>query len=137
MYPLDLMQQVIVFAERLSDFPFGAGEKKRTSRCLGKAYTNVHSIVGKIRLKEQLDLMAHLDLMISMDSANAHMAANTGVRVLTLWGMTHPFCGFSFQSAFGLRLTLNRSQYPLIPTSIYKIVFLTVIKMLRSLDLKL
>ena len=64
--------------------------------------------------------MAHLDLMISMDSANAHMAANTGVRVLTLWGMTHPFCGFSpFNQPSGYALTLNRSQYPLIPTSVY------------------
>jgi ADP-heptose:LPS heptosyltransferase len=35
-----------------------------------------------------------LTLMISMDSANGHLAANCEVPVLTVWGMTHPFCGF-------------------------------------------
>ena len=64
--------------------------------------------------------MPYLDLMISMDSANGHMAANTGIRVLTLWGMTHPFCGFSpFNQPLDHAITLDRTQYPLIPTSVY------------------
>ena len=64
--------------------------------------------------------MAHLDLMISMDSANGHLAANTGIRVLTLWGMTHPFCGFSpFNQPPNHALILDRNKFPLIPTSVY------------------
>ena len=121
-YPLDLMQQVINFLQKDHQiFLFGAGEKEKERLDVWeKAYANVYNIVGKIGLKEQLDLMAHLDLMISMDSANGHMAANTGVRVLTLWGLTHPFCGFSpFNQPLDYALTLDRSQYPLIPTSVY------------------
>ena len=47
------------------------------------------------------------------------MAANMGT-IATLWGMTHPFCGFSpFNQPLDYSLTLNRTQYPLIPTSTY------------------
>jgi ADP-heptose:LPS heptosyltransferase len=28
--------------------------------------------------------------MLSMDSGNAHIAAMLGVKVITLWGATHP-----------------------------------------------
>ena len=121
-YPLDLMQQVINFLQKDNQiFLFGAGEKEREQlEVWENAYKNVYSTVGKINLKKQLDLMAYLDLMISMDSANGHMAANMGAKVLTLWGMTHPFCGFSpFNQPLDYSLTLNRTQYPLIPTSIY------------------
>ena len=121
-YPLDLMQQVINFLQKDHQiFLFGAGKNEEERlEVWQKAYTNVYSIVGKIKLKEQLDLMAYLDLMISMDSANGHMAANAGTKVLTLWGMTHPFCGFSpFNQPLDHALTLDRSQYPLIPTSVY------------------
>ena len=39
-------------------------------------------------------MLIYLDIMISMDSANGHIAANCGIPVLTIWGLTHPFCGF-------------------------------------------
>ena len=122
MYPLDLMQQLINYLQKDHQiFLFGAGEKeKERLEVWEKAYTNVYSIAGKINLRKQLDLMAYLDLMISMDSANGHMAANMGTKVLTLWGMTHPFCGFApFNQLLDHALTLDRTQYPLIPTSVY------------------
>lgn len=122
MYPLDLMQQVINFLQKDHQiFLFGAGEKeKERLQIWEKAYENVFSTVGKMSLKEEIDLMAHLDLMISMDSANGHLAANTGIAVLTLWGMTHPFCGFApFNQPLDNGLTLDRNIFPLIPTSVY------------------
>ena len=122
LYPLDLMQQIIHYLNKDHQiFLFGAGEKeKKRLEVWEKAYNNVYSTVGKISLGEQLDLMPYLDLMISMDSANGHMAANYGTKVLTLWGMTHPFCGFAtFNQPLDHSLTLDRSLYPLIPTSVY------------------
>lgn len=122
MYPFDLMQQLIHYLQKDHQiFLFGAGEKeKKRLEVWENAYTNVYSTVGKISFREQLDLMPYLDLMISMDSANGHMAANYGTKVLTLWGMTHPFCGFSpFNQPLDHALTLDRSLYPLIPTSVY------------------
>ena len=121
-YPLDLMQHVINFLQKDHQiFLFGAGKKEQEQlEVWENAYKNVCNTAEKIKLKEQLDLMPYLDLMISMDSANGHMAANTGIRVLTLWGMTHPFCGFSpFNQPLDHAITLDRTQYPLIPTSVY------------------
>mgnify|MGYP000244376025 CR=1 FL=1 len=58
--------------------------------------------------------------MISMDSANGHIAANCGVPVLTIWGMTHPFCGFTpFDQGIENSIMIDRNKYPYIPTSIF------------------
>ena len=38
--------------------------------------------------------MSHLDVMLSMDSANMHMASLTGTPVVSVWGATHPMAGF-------------------------------------------
>ncbi len=45
-------------------------------------------------LREELILMSHLDVMVSMDSANMHMASIVGVPVISVWGATHPYAGF-------------------------------------------
>ncbi len=42
-----------------------------------------------------MNLISNLDLMLSMDSGNAHIAALLGVKVVTIWGVTHPFAGFA------------------------------------------
>ena len=55
-----------------------------------------------------------------MDSANGQLAANYGIPVLTLWCMTHPFCGFQpFNQDFENSLMIDRNLYPLLPTSIF------------------
>ena len=38
--------------------------------------------------------MSHLDVMLSMDSANMHLASITGTKVVSVWGATHPYAGF-------------------------------------------
>ena len=45
-------------------------------------------------MRQELILMAHLDVMLSMDSANMHMASLTGTPVVSVWGATHPMAGF-------------------------------------------
>jgi ADP-heptose:LPS heptosyltransferase len=55
-----------------------------------------------------------------LDSGNAHIAAMLGVKVITLWGATHPYAGFKpFNQPLENCITSNREQYPLLPTSIY------------------
>lgn len=44
---------------------------------------------------EELKNMQQLDLMISMDSANMHLANMYHIPTLTIWGGTHPNIGFS------------------------------------------
>lgn len=55
---------------------------------------NVTSLAGKLSLKEELKKMAELEMMISMDSANMHLASLVGTRVISVWGATHYFAGF-------------------------------------------
>ena len=58
--------------------------------------------------------------MLSMDSGNAHIAAMLGIKVITLWGATHPYAGFKpFNQPNDFCITADRTQYPLLPTSVY------------------
>ena len=38
--------------------------------------------------------MSHLELMVSMDSANMHLASLVNTPVVSIWGATHPYTGF-------------------------------------------
>ncbi len=53
-----------------------------------------HSMIGVMSLSDEMALMSHLDCMVSMDSSNMHLCSLYGVRVVSLWGGTHPYAGF-------------------------------------------
>lgn len=117
-YPLDLMQKAIGYLQKQHHvFLFGHGSAEESQmEVWTRAYPNVHRM--KMSFSDELDFIANLDLMVSMDSANGHLAANYGVPVLTLWGMTHPFLGFApFRQ--DNHLTVDRVQFPKTPTSTY------------------
>ncbi|MCF7559620.1 glycosyltransferase family 9 protein [Sabulilitoribacter multivorans] len=122
MYPLDLMIKVI---EELSKahkvILFGGGNKEiDILNDFDRRFENVHNVAGKLSLEEELDLISNLDVMLSMDSGNAHMAAMLGIKVITIWGVTHPYAGFApFNQPKDYTLLADREQFPLIPTSIY------------------
>lgn len=48
-----------------------------------------------IKFAEEIQLLPHLSVMLSMDSANMHLAAMAGVPVVSIWGGTHPSLGFA------------------------------------------
>ncbi len=123
-YPLDLMQEVI---NQLSSTKthkillFGGGKKEiELLNALSNDKENVIVVAGKIKLQQELQLISNLDVMLSMDSGNAHIAAMLGVKVITLWGATHPYAGFSpFNQPFENALVSDRNLYPKLPTSVY------------------
>jgi ADP-heptose:LPS heptosyltransferase len=123
-YPLDLMQEVIV---QLADNPnykivlFGGGKREiELLDSLASKKENVINMAGKIKFQQELSLISNLDVMLSMDSGNAHIAAMLGVKVITLWGATHPFAGFlPFNQPLENALVSDRVQYPKLPTSVY------------------
>ena len=122
MYPLNLMKHVI---ENLSQdckvVLFGGG--KNESKILNEYennFENTINLAGKVSLDEEMDVISTLDVMLSMDSGNAHIAAMLGVKVVTIWGVTHPFAGFApFNQPENNGLVANRTKFPLIPTSVY------------------
>jgi ADP-heptose:LPS heptosyltransferase len=123
-YPLDLMQQVIddlAKNKKHKIFLFGGGTTEINKlNQLQNRHDNVIVVAGKVAFKEEIQLISNLDVMLSMDSGNAHIAAMLGVKVITLWGATHPFAGFKpFNQPDDFCLTSDRSNYPLLPTSVY------------------
>lgn len=123
-YPLDLMQKVI---DELANntthkiFLFGGGKKEtELLHTLAADKNNVIVVAGKVKFLQELQLISNLDVMLSMDSGNAHIAAMLGVKVVTLWGATHPYAGFKpFNQPYENCLTADRTKYPLLPTSVY------------------
>lgn len=122
MYPLDLMREVIgSLSKNYQIILFGGGQKEiEILNNFENDFSNVVTIAGKLSLGEELDVISNLDVMISMDSGNAHLAAMLGVKVVTVWGVTHPFAGFTpFNQLEEYSLLADRKLYPKIPTSIY------------------
>ncbi len=122
MYPLNLMKKVIeTLSKDYKILLFGGGEKEiDTLNSFESTFEGVINVAGKLSLDEELDLISNLNVMISMDSGNAHIAAMLGVKVITIWGVTHPFAGFSpFNQPDDYALLSDRNKFPLIPTSIY------------------
>ena len=123
-YPLDLMQEVIhKLAENNSNkiFLFGGGiEEIQKLNQLQNNHSNVIVLAGKLKFNQELEVISNLDIMLSMDSGNAHIAAMLGLKVITLWGATHPYAGFSpFNQPLENCITADREKYPFLPTSIY------------------
>lgn len=123
-YPVDLMQEVIAKLAENKDqtiLLFGGGKKEiKILDSLSEPFENVINVAGKIKFQQELKLISNLDVMLSMDSGNAHIAAMLGVKVVTLWGATHPYAGFlPFNQSLENALTSDRNQYPKLPTSVY------------------
>lgn len=97
MYPYDKMQQVIhllIAGKNTSVILFGGKEDAVVLQKTAEENENVSSLAGKLSLKDELDFISRLDVMVSMDSANMHLASLYGVPVVSVWGGTHPFLGF-------------------------------------------
>jgi len=96
-YPAELMDRVAVAlaarAQRV--FIFGGGEEERVEaeRIAGLA-DNIVSMIGTMNLGDELNLMANLDAMVTMDSVSMQMGSLVGTPVVSVWGATHPYAGF-------------------------------------------
>ena len=124
MYPMEMMEKVVQTLNNTNRYKillFGGGPLEKTALSdLSFAYENVANTAGTYSFEEELALISNLDVMLSMDSGNAHLAAMYGVPTITIWGVTHPYAGFyPFQQDEALALLADREQFPQIPTSVY------------------
>ena len=98
-YSLKQMYQVV---ERLSQLPnthiflMGGGKSEKLAlRPLAKRFHNVTSLAEiKHAFLDEFALLGKCDVMLSMDSANMHLASLMAVPVVSVWGATTPQCGF-------------------------------------------
>ncbi len=100
MYPPQLMEQVI--SQITKEYPkarlllFGRGEQESLyfNRWCNSYPQCVDASSLCQTMYQELILMSHLDVMVSMDSANMHLASLTAIPVISIWGATHPMAGF-------------------------------------------
>ena len=99
-------------------FLFGGGKKEQEvfDTWIAK-YPSIVSMIGKLNMCTELNLMSHLDVMLSMDSANMHLASLVNIPVVSIWGATHPYAGFMGWK----QLPINTVQLdlPCRPCSVY------------------
>ncbi|MBO4961307.1 MAG: glycosyltransferase family 9 protein [Flavobacteriales bacterium] len=97
-YPLEEMYKVVESLAENKDIQVvlvgGRGEEASLLDKWAAPFPNVINAAGKISLSEELSLMSHLNVMVSMDSANMHLCSMVGTRVISIWGATHHFAGF-------------------------------------------
>lgn len=98
-YPLSRQEQVIKLLSAHPNtkiFLFGGGRKEiEVLEKWASQFPNVVSTAGKLTLNMELVLMSRMDVMLTMDSANMHLASLVNIPVLSVWGATHPFTRFA------------------------------------------
>lgn len=121
-YPLDLMKAVIKQLDELDRydlFLFGAPSEQKILSKLSQGCSATKVVAGALTFDQEINLISQLDVMLSMDSGNAHLAAMYGVPTVTLWGVTHPYAGFAPFNQEAHCVLSDRGRYPAIPTSVY------------------
>jgi ADP-heptose:LPS heptosyltransferase len=96
-YPPNKMKEVIRLLLRHKEikiFLFGGNSDAAMFQQWEKEFERVESMAGKFNFQRELQLISSLDVMISMDSANMHLASLYSVPVVSIWGATHPYAGF-------------------------------------------
>jgi len=95
-YPLERMEQVVAALSERGEkvVLFGGKEEAKLLDTWAAKYPGVTSVAGRHTLGEELALMRGLRVMLTMDSANMHLASLVGTRVVSVWGATHPYAGF-------------------------------------------
>ena len=86
--------QLLIVDSNKKIFLFGGKEDHLLLEEWANKYERVESVAGKLSFQDELLLMNDLDLMISMDSANMHLASLVNTPVISIWGSTHLYAGF-------------------------------------------
>ncbi|NIF05786.1 glycosyltransferase family 9 protein [Chryseobacterium sp. Tr-659] len=96
MLPLEKSYELArILAQKHTLYFFGGGKKEtETLEQWESQIPNTKNLSGKLNLTEELNKISELELMISMDSANMHLASLVGTRCVSIWGATHPYAGF-------------------------------------------
>ena len=91
-WPLERYNEIISSFKDYSFIIFAFGDQERN---LAKQKIKTGKLIEQhLNFNEQLDLINKLPAMITMDSANMHLASLSNTKVISIWGSTHPNIGF-------------------------------------------
>lgn len=98
-YPMPLMEKaldIIASWQNVHIFFLGQGDTERDQfRRWTAKYHNVTSLAEqRYGFPTELALLSHCDVMLSMDNMNMHLASLVRLPVVSVWGASHPYCGF-------------------------------------------
>jgi ADP-heptose:LPS heptosyltransferase len=118
-YPISEMEKVVkkISSTGAGILLFGSREESLILDKWANEKQGVYSLAGKLFFEDELNVISQLKLMISMDSANMHLASLFGIPVISIWGGTHPFSGF-----YGWGQSMDnaiQSDLPCRPSSVF------------------
>lgn len=97
-YPIEKMERVVDMLskeEGVTVFLLGSGkEEQKVLSAWANKFPRVINPSGKLNLETEMLLISYMDVVLSMDSANMHLASLVQVPVVSIWGATHPALGF-------------------------------------------
>lgn len=96
-YPLHKMEKVVTELAKKGHQIFvfgGTSEEQAIAESWAIQHEGINSVVRKMKLHEEIQLISKLDVMLSMDSSGMHLASLENIPVVSIWGATHPYAGF-------------------------------------------
>ena len=77
-------------------FVFGGGKtEEQQTEALRAISPKLVSLVGKLKMTHEIAAMQQMNVVFATDSSNMHLAGLVGTPVVSVWGGTHPYAGFS------------------------------------------
>ncbi len=123
-WPLEnyaLLMESILQKTAAKFFLFGGGKREiKYFESLQKKFPETCVITaGQLKIRQEIALMKNLDVVVSVDSANMHLAALAGIPVVSVWGGTHPDVGFAPFGKDNTIIQVSLQELPCRPCSVY------------------
>lgn len=96
-YPADMSREAVALLAERYERVFihgGGGAEQEFAVEMERRYPNVTALFGKLKFAQEIDLISHLDCVVSMDSLVMHLCSLMATPVVSIWGATHPELGF-------------------------------------------
>jgi len=96
-YPLDKFKEIVQYFDRPPYQLYFFGGKGAERLLLADWEGHVRRAVpmaSTSSIADELEIMREMRAVVTMDSANMHLASLVDVPVVSLWGPTHPYAGF-------------------------------------------
>lgn len=98
-YPLEQMEEVIAELNKHENywiFLLGGGKAEKIAlRPIARKYPRVVSMAEvKHKFIDEYALLGQCELVLTMESANMHLASLVDTQAMTVWGPTSPACGY-------------------------------------------
>ena len=120
--PKDKMEQLIKLISDSGKFTillFGSAAEATQLKIWEEKFSRTYYLSGKGTLRDEIQVMKKLSLLICMDSANMHLGALAGIPVMSIWGSTHRYAGFGSVNPKGITIEISEKELTCRPCSVF------------------